>query len=161
MEIMLPTNPNRATIGRRIPCTTNWNMFVLPFTNCDRKWKGHSSISSELESFKLSPTEKLAMVKINITCTADILKTEVFHNNMYTKLIQFDKKWILYWVLITCKLQISRQEVNYIHRHVFRPNRTHQCGSQEVNKFYRNCSEQILSLLTLVPQKSKVNRNSS
>ena len=78
MEIMLLTNPNSATIGRRIPWTTNWNKLLGSPNSPDLKWKGHEVpwISSELESLKISANEILAMVKIStIYTTIDILAT--------------------------------------------------------------------------------------
>ena len=78
MEIMLHTNPNSATIGRKIPWITNWNN-LLSSTSSSPDWnlRKHEVfwISSELESLIISPNEILAMVKISTTYTIDILAT--------------------------------------------------------------------------------------
>ena len=76
MEITLLTNPNSATIGKRIPLATNWNKLLGSPNFPDRKWKGHGGVSwfwSEVESLKVSQCEILTMVKISAIFTIDIL----------------------------------------------------------------------------------------
>ena len=120
MEIMLHTNPNSATIGRRIPCIINWNNLLSSPNSPDRKWRKHevSWISSKRESLTISPSESLAMVKISIICTLDILTTIctiILFNCKYQdrKLIinnQSRNPHSFYVVIIFCRAYFIRYE---------------------------------------------------
>ena len=157
---MLHTNPNSATIGRKIPWITNWNNLVSS-TSSSPDWnlRKHEVfwISPKLESLRISPTESLAMVKISIISTLDILTTitlNIFNLVSTVDVANYqDRKLITYCFNNTTQFLCCYHLLNFILcENVLMATQFQNC---QLIKFFKSATILIFSNIIIFFEKSK------